>query len=245
MTIESLKNGSGVKATILIDDKPVTFCLGLFAKEKLFQKEEGELEYEYGFLSEDQELYTDNFYSGGTTGFGRNQSDIHPVIWEGTKFNINGRLLVLVSTDLEEINRIARQQQLKAQDERAEWIKSQQEKTRKFNELPKEVFLFEEKGIKFYLVRSEAEFNPHRSSTIRHYVSVEFVLPDGTRKDNLRLYDFTTKDGKLQVRKFFGEFKWLYGDIAFQYNEKMAKELLQTLTHMFNSKKKDYEAVLK
>jgi hypothetical protein len=52
MTISTLKEGSGVKATILVEGRPVTFVLAIFRKPALFSTEKDSFEYEYGYVSE-------------------------------------------------------------------------------------------------------------------------------------------------------------------------------------------------
>lgn len=123
----------------------------------------------------------------------------------------------------------------KKTDERAAWIKSQNEKTERINATPK---LYASKiqlpgDCKIIYERSDATFKSNISRTISWGLGTT-VLCNGNTK-SLFIWDYVTKGGKVQVAKFTRDMRGFFGateheihpeiirDIVAEFNEISAK----------------------
>jgi hypothetical protein len=198
--ITTLKDGSGVGVTLLINNKEEKFRLGVFASKDWSDKEE----LEYGFVNEDEtKFFFGSLYSGGESGFGL--SDFR---YQDMKLPEGKRL---VTTDSWEIHRLAQAQDNKAAEERANWLESQAARVAEINKLPKEVKLFTWKGIDFYHTRNEATFNASYSRKIQYYTGLEARKSDGQRKQ-FYLSNYISKSGAVLIKNFINDFRYFVGE---------------------------------
>lgn len=146
----------------------------------------------------------------------------HVVNWEILLTNEN-------SSDEELVERSADYQKFlnKELDERAAWIKSQNEKVERINATPKSYkskIQFPD-GCKIIYERSTAEFKAHISSQIR-WSFTSTILCNGNTK-SLYVYEYTTKDGKIQVTKFAREMRFLFGETALKMSPEIIKDIVK------------------
>lgn len=112
-------------------------------------------------------------------------------------------------------------------DERATWIKEQNEKVERINALPKS---YESKlqlpdGCRIIYERSTADFKAHISSKISWGLTTT-VFCDGKTKP-LYVWEYVTKDGKVQLAKFAREMRFLFGDKTFAMNQEIIKDIVK------------------
>jgi len=215
MSIRKLENGSGVGFSVMIDGNVVNFKLAVFAK-KWFRDTE---EMEYGFISDDQSRYFKGIYSGGNTGMGISDHELRTKspIPEGYR---------LVTTDLNEIARLAEKSEEAARLEKEESENEMKAKVEKINALSEKF----EVGIPalesvIYFERSEAYYAPRQSSRIQGG-GFDIEFKDGKKRFNFWLSNYKTETGRLRVKDFAKDMKHLFGDVAFQLD---AKATLQGL----------------
>jgi len=213
--IRKLENGSGVGFSVIVDGNVVNFKLAVFAR-KWFRDTE---EMEYGFISDDQSRYFKGTYSGGNTGMGISDHELRTKspIPEGYR---------LVTTDLNEIARLAEEFEEEARLQKEEHENEMRAKVEEINRLP-EAF---EVGIPalesvIYFERSEAYYAPRQSSRIQGgCFSIEFK--DEKKRFNFWLSNYKTEAERLRIKGFAKDMKHLFGDVSFLLDP---KETLQTL----------------
>jgi len=230
--MRKLESGSGIGFTVIIDGEIVNFKLGVFARKTWGGKEE----MEYGFISDsDMEysftspegLYSRGTYFGGITGMGVTPCEIK---------NIPGDMR-LVTTDLDEINKLAGVAEDKAKQEKEVEIKTKQDKVKRINALPR-IFPVGDKKLDSLVVfkRSDASYNSFSSRRVEGgSINLAYKNADGKC---IWLSDYLTKDGKLQVKKFAGDLRHLFGDRAPEFALKATLRTLvdrqRELTMMIN-----------
>lgn len=164
-----------------------------------------------------------SFYSGGMTGAGIDSWDLQQAFSEDSrteKVEVISEGAVAALKWLDEQDEISKKK-------REEYIKEQEKKTERLNAQP---ILFPVEGLSCVRIRrTEASFSPSRSRSINYGTTVE-INRDG--KWNDCYMDFTTRDGKLQVKKFKEELPYLFGE------EKAAKlDARETLRKMTDARK--------
>lgn len=218
--ITTLKEGSGIGVTLLLNGKEEKFRLGLFSSKNWSDKEE----LEYGFVNEDEtKFFFGAMYSGGESGFGL--SDYR---YQDMKLPEGKRL---VTTDMYEIERLARKADNDAADERANWLESQAARVSEINKLPKETKLFSWKGIDFYFVRREASFNATYSRQIQCHMELMARRADGRTMD-FYISNYYSKSGALLIKNFIRDFRYFIGESVMQATAikdlKILVELIRT-----------------
>lgn len=219
------KDGIMTRAFVNLNGKEIELKLAVIKRtEKHFGSEE-----ELSFVSNERPnpvVVTRSFYSGGMTGAGIDSWTIREAFEEKLK----RPPVIVLSEGLEAIIKWLDDQDAKAKQKREDYIKEQDKKTERLNAQPKQ---FPVEGLSFVRIkRSTAEFSASRSRNIQYGTSVE-IKKDGEWKDCYM--NFTTKDGKLQVKRFKDDMVFLFGE------EKAAKldarETLKKIVDARNSVK--------
>ena len=201
--LEKLQEGSGVKAVLIVDGKPETFNLGIFARKGF-----GGLQREFGYINEIGTKYVKSIYSGGATGFGANAYSIQDV-----KEILNDDFH-LITTYLPKIVEIT-ENEAEAEKKRCEeHLKKQEEKVKAINNLPTTFTTGNDlldKYVEFR--RSEAHYNPRQSAQIQGGEISLYKKGDAIGTTNIHgrieMEEYKTRDGKLQPRKFAKDLVYL------------------------------------
>ena len=114
----------------------------------------------------------------------------------------------------------------KESDNRAAQIKNQNEKVERINATPKSYAskIYLPDGYKIVYERSTAEFKPNISSKIRWALTTT-VLGNGTTK-SLYVWDYLTKGGKVQVKKFTDDMRGFFGETRHQIHPEIIRDII-------------------
>lgn len=217
--INQLEDGNGVSFEILMNGKPEKFVLALFAKKDYCSEEFNR--YEYGFINSDKTKYIRNCYSGGNTGFGENLRDIR-FLNEPLK-ELEDELK-LITTDLEEINKIAKEEEEKEEKRKQEISLNKIAKVEKINALPKIFSLPGTLGEIFEFSRSEASFNPKSSFLLQH-TGGDIYLVIKNKNRCIFLENYKTRNGRLLTKSFERDYSSLFPNEKME-NPKQSLEFL-------------------
>jgi len=115
----------------------------------------------------------------------------------------------------------------KEADERVEWIKSQIEKTERINATPKEYIskIQLPDGCKITYERSDANFKAHISSKISWGLGTKVFHNEHSR--SLYVYEYTTKDMRVQVGKFARDMTGFFGEARHQINPEIIRDIVK------------------
>lgn len=193
--IAKIEEGCGISFSIMmVNGKVEDFKLHLITKYNIFREQN---EYAFIYINKDQTYCIDqNLYSGGNTGFGLNNNLINL-----KEFQMQEKA-VIVTSDIEEINIIAKQEEQRIKAEREAFIEKQTERTRKINELPTSFSTgidYIDEHYEFY--RNIAIFNSPISSQIKGaYITLHKKGSDPFCYIDLK--DFITKDKRIKAKDF-------------------------------------------
>jgi len=211
--MNKLQIGEGVEFKVLDKDlNLITFKLAIIARKSWSGREENQ----FGYVSENG-FYTRSTYSGGNTGFGINNYDFGSSLPDDCR---------IVTTDLEEIKKIASQEEDAEKQANEDAKRKQEEKTERINQLPEEVEVNDPELAKHFIFqRSLAAYNPTYSRSIQ---GGQYQLHrKDLRKSTVWIDEYKTKSGSLQVKQFSGHFDFVNNP----------KESLKILLEQFNELK--------
>lgn len=213
--IYKIENNSGIAFKIIYKDMIVDMSLVLLEKKSYFDKS---YRYEYGYMNKKNTLYTRSIYCGGNTGFG--SSDIRPVTkaWHDE--------YKIVTKDIVKINRIAKMEEAKVKRAKTMYNRKMSKLAERINDVLPRKFKtlipeLDEAGWRF--TRSNAEFNPSYSSSIRGG-EINLVSSDG--HDIWLDFYCTKKMDKLLGIKFNKLKSYLFQGLL---NKKDSREVLTAL----------------
>lgn len=212
--LDKIEEGSGVKATIILNGKEENFRLAVLASKGW----DGENNYEYGFINEAGTLYSRGMYSGGATGFGITAYNIKAIDEEFYKS------YTIVTFDLEEMKKLSDEVKEKQNKEQQDFEERQKKIVDEINSMPETFKTGDERIDKLVtIIRSAAEFNPKRNSSIQGGV----ISWKSNLRPNCYHETYLTKDGKYQVKKFAKDMDYLFGTESERFDP---KTLLVTIT---------------
>lgn len=220
-----MKNGSGVKAVLFIDGQLVNFSLALVI-DKMYNWSRPN--HKFIFVSDDKKMYSNNFYSGGETGFGQDR------IWE-----LKAEEYEIVSMDLDYIINFQKEEEEREEKEREEYKIKQDERVKKLNQLPKQETIYNYLGLTAYIQRSEASFDSRMSSKIQHSYSLKIVGQENRWFD---LSDYYNKAGGVLLKKFEGDMQYQLG--IEPKGKEFNRKLLEDLTSAYKSYKSKINIIL-
>ena len=193
--IAKIEEGCGVGFSIMVNGGKVEeFKLHLITKYNIFREQN---EYAFLYINKNQTFCIDaNLYSGGNTGFGLSNNLIN-----FKEFQMQEKAVILTN-DIEEINKIAKQEEQRIKAEREAFIEKQTERTRKINELP----ISFSTGIDcvdehYEFCRGEAFYNHFQSSSIKGGF-IHLHKKGSDRFCYIDLKDFITKSGAIKAKDF-------------------------------------------
>jgi hypothetical protein len=198
------KNGALTRAFVNFNGEEIELKLAVIKRSKIFYGHPEEL----SFVSNERphpKIVVKSLYSGGLTGSGIDSWSLRDAM-EGGSGSVKEEVEVIAVGALAAFQWIEKQEKIE-KEKRENFIAKQNEAVTKLNEQPK---YFPIEGLSSVRIRrSDATFSAGRSRSIQYGVVVEI------KKDDLwnQVYmDFTTKDGKLKVKKFEEEMQWLFGE---------------------------------
>jgi len=193
--IAKIKEGCGVGFSIMVNDGKIEdFKLHLITKYNIFREK---YEYAFIYINKNQTFCIDaNLYSGGNTGFGLSNNLIN-----FQEFQMQEKA-VIVTNNIEEINKIAEQEEQRIKAERKAFIEKQTERTNKINELP----ISFSTGIDcvdehYEFCRGKAFYNHFQSSSIKGGF-IHLHKKGFDRFCYIDLKDFITKDKRIKAKDF-------------------------------------------
>jgi len=211
--INMIKDGSGIEFTAFIDGRKEHFKLCVIRRKDWGGQE-------FAFINDDKTKVIDSVYSGGSTGFGTDDRSIKdPTTWE------------LVTDDLDEIMNIAEKKDIAEKKEREEFLNKQQTRTDTINALPKLIPTgIEFLNKKYAFERSDADFNPGYSSSIK---GGTIRLKDITCHNAYIYLDrFLTRDRKMMVKQFAKSF--ICNDLLKEFPEAFKMDPKELLMRLIN-----------
>lgn len=115
----------------------------------------------------------------------------------------------------------------KEADERAAWIKSQIEKTEQINATPKEYVskIQLPNSCKIIYERSDAHFEAHVSSRISWGLGTKVFYNGNSR--SLYVYEYATKDGRIQVGKFARDMRGFFGEAEREIRPEIIRDIVK------------------
>lgn len=214
--LNKMEEGSGIKMTLLVGGKQMNFNLAVIGRKGW----NGTIEYEYGFVNDDWTKHFKSPYTGGNTGFGCNDYGMG---------NIDTKWLEsyqIITTDIDAIIALANTDELKAKQDKEDFDKKQAERVVEINNLPK-IFCIGDGLLDqdFEFVRSDADYVAFYSKQITGG-NITLRKKNDKTGNNIYIDNYVGKDGKLLVKRFAGDMKWLFGDIALRFDPKNLLSLL-------------------
>lgn len=224
--MRSLEKGSGVAFSVMGEKEEIIhFQLAVIAK-KNFRNEE---EFEFAFISDLG--YVESCHSGGNTGFG--------IDFKYSIKSLKSDNIRIVTTDLEEIKRLAGESEQKAREEREKFYLNQKRRAEEINKLSR--FYEINSGIpkideRSIIKISDHEFRRGYSNSIQGYVGFESKSEEGLGKWCFDLFDFEKgpRHNKSWRIKDFLEYLGLEDT---KENRKLAREKLEQIKGRFNEVK--------
>ena len=205
--IDLIEEGSGLGFTTEINERIEQFRLVIIARKNWLTNNWDD--YKWGYLNESNKYFTDSCYCGGNTGFGVHKENLTKVTKEWFKDN------VLMTDDLAEMKAMAWDAERTRRKARENDIKQKEKIASKINELPDKFrtnVAVIDKNWNF--IRSEASYSPMRSSSIQGanvYLESKKKMPNGFKK-TVYLDQYVSRDGKLLVKSFTNDIRWLFGE---------------------------------
>jgi hypothetical protein len=209
-----MRNGSGVKATLLVDGKLVDFQLALVIDKRFSWSSP---HHKLIFVTEDKKKYADGFYSGGETGFGRDANEIK---------DIDPKEYEILSVDLGYIAKFQQDEEERRVKEKKEYEKKQKARVEKLNALPEKETIFNPFGIELYIQRDEASYNPGYSNKI----NFEYRFTCASKE--YRFFDpsdYFTKRGSMKLKDFEADMEFKLG-IEPSKDKKWNRMVLETIS---------------
>jgi hypothetical protein len=116
---------------------------------------------------------------------------------------------------------------LKEADDRATWIKDQNKKTAAINRLSEKFESNLNLPVKLTYVRSNAEFNPTISRTIRWYLYASIENYHSFYPEN-----YVTKTGQVQVKKFADDLRMLFREKAPEVRPEIIRDIVSEYNNL-------------
>jgi len=191
-----VEEGSGIKMTLIVKGEKTKFNL-VVLKCKSWT---GRAEFRYQFVNEEKGLAFRSPYSGGNTGFGQ---DVRNMTLMNEEWHTTNEI---VARSLEEIARIVDIVQGIEKTENEEYEKNQNARVAAINAMPTS-FKTCIPGFEFF--RSKAEYKGTYSRSVQ---GGDIVLTNIKNTNfpgrNIWIEEFTSKNGRLLVKKFEGSSEW-------------------------------------
>jgi len=216
--LRKIEKGDGVGYSIIDKDgKIVDFKLMVVARKSFFSDSQESLE--YAFLSPDGRVNSGS-YSGRNTGMGISDLD-NLLSINDQKWQEEYRIF---ETDLNKIIKLADEDVRKQDEFRQAGIEKKEAEVKKLNLRPLKVKIGDERLDKILeLRRNEAEYSPRVSHSIR---GGGYSLYQKDRDQHVWLDRFVAKDGKLLVKSFCEEGKYIFGEVFHEFDPKALLTLL-------------------
>jgi hypothetical protein len=205
MSIDKLKNGCGVAASLIIDGQVETFRLAVVAEPDHFAKDDDRwTRLRYAFINVKQTLFISGMYSGGVTGFGEHNPQLMDETWH--------ERYRLITTNLDEINFLAEWEDEVNRKIENDVRERQMQIVDEINKLPSTFTVgipSIDEVVEFR--RSEAHIDATRN---RIYGGIVNLYRVGENQRDLYIENYVSKSGQMLVSKFTdGDMKWTFGKV--------------------------------
>lgn len=187
----AISQGSATRVTLLVNDREVEFKLTIVDEPSEWH-DDGRTERQIAYVNADERTYLlSGCYSGGATGCGCEPSDIKPLP-TGTK---------IVTQKVDEILLSVQEVEAERDQSHKNFLARQRQRVEAINNLPETVELGEHFGMRFWIERGTATFNPAYSSKIQWSTRL-LVRKPGNITYPIFLTEYFTNDGKVKSEKF-------------------------------------------
>lgn len=191
--LTKLENGIATKVSIMLEGGiEREYKLAVFS-QKTWRGDGAGLDYNFGYVSADGH-YAHGGYSGGITGVGIDQTQqLIPDEW------------TLVTTDLQKIIEMANQADADAKKEKAAREARIHAAVGRINEeVVKAELIFNKAGVRVWLERDEAAYNPKQSHRWKPGISFKYLKGENGGLEDahwMSLSDYYRKDGVAMKKK--------------------------------------------